>query len=213
MGACANELGLQVPGHPQGIDPLDPNYHSEANDLTQQQCDDMAAFVASLPRPVQGHPVSLAERKLWEAGEQVFNSVGCANCHVRKVADVDGLYSDLLLHDMGTELADQAAANPPSSSGSIARAAIARRSTYSPRCRQSCSRQWRTPPLWGVADSAPYLHDGRAATLTEAIRLHAGEAMPSVRLFVMLPSAERQKLLAFLGSLSAPSDEELLAKE
>jgi CxxC motif-containing protein (DUF1111 family) len=108
MGACANELGLEVPGHSQGVDPLDPQYHAKGTDLVQAQCDDLTAFVASLPRPVQRHPRGLNERKSWDAGEQVFNSVGCANCHVRQVADVDGLYSDLLPHDMGPELADPA---------------------------------------------------------------------------------------------------------
>ena len=34
--------------------------------------------------------------------------------------------------------------------------------------------EWRTPPLWGVADSAPYMHDGRANTLSDAIELHGG---------------------------------------
>jgi CxxC motif-containing protein (DUF1111 family) len=213
MGACANELGLEVPGHPQGVDPLDPQYHVKGTDLNQAECDNLTAFVASLPRPTQRRPTSLTERKTWDGGEQVFSSVGCANCHVRQVANVDGLYSDLLLHDMGPELADPAGANPSSSSGGVSPAYYGGPTDLFATVPPITKRQWRTPPLWGVADSAPYLHDGRAATLTEAIRLHAGEAMASVRLFVMLPSVERQKLLAFLGSLSAPSDEKLLAKE
>jgi CxxC motif-containing protein (DUF1111 family) len=213
MGACANELGLEVPGHSQGVDPLDPQYKAKGTDLVQSQCDDLTAFVANLPRPIQRHPTSLNERKTWDAGEQVFNSVGCANCHIRQVADIDGLYSDLLLHDMGPELADPAGANPSSSSGGVSPAYYGGPTDLFATVPPITKRQWRTPPLWGVADSAPYLHDGRAATLTEAIRLHAGEAMGSVRLFVMLPSAERQKLLTFLGSLSAPNEEDLLAKE
>ena len=36
--------------------------------------------------------------------------------------------------------------------------------------------EWRTPPLWGVADSAPYMHDGRAPTLADAVKLHGGQA-------------------------------------
>ena len=58
-----------------------------------------------------------------------------------------------------------------------------------------------------------YLHDGRAATLEDAIKAHGGEAAPSVRLFAALPTAEREKLLAFLGSLAAPQEPTRLAQE
>ena len=70
----------------------------------------------------------------------------------------------------------------------------------------SASRlHWRTPPLWGVRDSAPYLHDGRAATLMEAIMLHGGEAA-AVRLrFLSMPVEDRLALISFLNTLAAPS--------
>jgi CxxC motif-containing protein (DUF1111 family) len=62
--------------------------------------------------------------------------------------------------------------------------------------------EWRTPPLWGVADSAPYLHDGRARTLDEAIRLHGGEAAPTSNRYAKLAASDRKALLGFLGSLT-----------
>jgi hypothetical protein len=65
-------------------------------------------------------------------------------------------------------------------------------------------REWRTPPLWGVRDSAPYLHDGRAATLEEAIRAHGGEAEAVVEKFRALTAMERDSMLTFLGTLAAP---------
>ncbi|MCM2369206.1 di-heme oxidoredictase family protein [Aporhodopirellula aestuarii] len=65
-------------------------------------------------------------------------------------------------------------------------------------------REWKTPPLWGVADSAPYLHDGRAETLAEAIRWHGGEAETSKRRFLNLNEDQKQLLLAFLESLKSP---------
>jgi CxxC motif-containing protein (DUF1111 family) len=65
-------------------------------------------------------------------------------------------------------------------------------------------REWRTPPLWGVADTAPYLHDGRAKTLEEAILWHGGEAKQSRDLFAELKPAQKRQLLAFLFSLRAP---------
>ncbi|HEX6986936.1 MAG TPA: di-heme oxidoredictase family protein, partial [Planctomycetaceae bacterium] len=72
---------------------------------------------------------------------------------------------------------------------------------------EATAREWKTPPLWGVADSAPYLHDGRAATLDEAIRLHAGQAEPAAERYAELSGEDRGKILAFLGTLRAPQVE------
>jgi CxxC motif-containing protein (DUF1111 family) len=66
------------------------------------------------------------------------------------------------------------------------------------------NQEWRTPPLWGVADSAPYLHDGRAETLLEAISLHGGEAHATRERFLLLPLRDRQAIIAFLKTLVAP---------
>jgi CxxC motif-containing protein (DUF1111 family) len=208
MGACANELGLQVPGHNQGIDPLDPGYRAPGLDLTQEQCDDLSAFVGSLPRPEQRQPKDSDERDLWQAGEHVFETVGCANCHIRTLGSVEGLYSDLLLHDLGPTLADPVG-TPSSESNSTPTSGGynggGQRDIFI-NAPAITRRQWRTPPLWGVADSAPYLHDGRAATLEEAIKDHGGEGSSSARLFATLPTGERAKLLAFLNSLAAPKE-------
>jgi CxxC motif-containing protein (DUF1111 family) len=125
------------------------------------------------------------------------------------------LYSDLLLHDLGPRLADPV--GPPSShssqipvsggyNGGGSRDAFIEVPAFT-------LRQWRTTPLWGVADSAPYLHDGRAATLEEAIKAHGGEAAMSARFFAGLPTADRDRLLAFLGSLAAPEEATSLAQE
>jgi CxxC motif-containing protein (DUF1111 family) len=65
-------------------------------------------------------------------------------------------------------------------------------------------QEWRTPPLWGVRDSAPYLHDGRAETIEQAIAWHDGEARRSMRRFFQLSVDQRTQLLAFLDTLAAP---------
>jgi CxxC motif-containing protein (DUF1111 family) len=65
-------------------------------------------------------------------------------------------------------------------------------------------REWKTPPLWGVADSAPYLHDGRAETLVDAIQWHGGEAAPSKRNYLRLNDGQQRLLIVFLNSLKAP---------
>ncbi len=66
------------------------------------------------------------------------------------------------------------------------------------------NQEWRTPPLWGVADSAPYMHDGRAETLLEAISMHDGESAGTRDRFLQLPLADRFAVIAFLETLVAP---------
>jgi CxxC motif-containing protein (DUF1111 family) len=94
------------------------------------------------------------------------------------------LYSDLLLHDMGPELAD----------GFYEGVAT--------------GTEWRTTPLWGLrlvreflGGKAFYLHDGRTSDLREAIRAHGGEAQNARDAFLQLTDAERQALITFLESL------------
>ena len=65
-------------------------------------------------------------------------------------------------------------------------------------------QEWRTAPLWGVRDSAPYMHDGRADSLEQAIAFHGGEAQLSANRFFRLPPEERFLVLTFLRSLIAP---------
>jgi CxxC motif-containing protein (DUF1111 family) len=199
QAACANELGLSNPGAAQPIPLGFPSYvHKKGYDLTRKQCDQITAFCGSLPQPVEQLPTDVKERDQAEAGKKLFTSVGCASCHTPKLGSVDGVYSDLLLHRMGRELTGDGDYNEP------------------PRRRQNeededpkqtgpLPDEWRTPPLWGVADSAPYLHDGRAATLKEAITEHGGQATSSRNRFNTLAPQQQDQLLAFLKTLRAPA--------
>jgi mono/diheme cytochrome c family protein len=207
MGACANELGLKVPGNEQPLDPLDPEYKSAGLDLEQPQCDELVAFVASLAPPLERRPENREENERWHAGQRIFNRVGCADCHVPKLGEVAGIYSDLLLHDLGRELADPAGANPPGtliSPGSTPQYYGGPTDVFADIPPKTL-RQWRTPPLWGVGDSAPYLHDGRAATLDDAILAHGGEAASARIRFEGLAAEHRHQLLAYLETLGQPA--------
>jgi CxxC motif-containing protein (DUF1111 family) len=196
QAACANELGLGNPGQPQPAPLSKPDYQPVGLDLTQQQCDQLTAFVGSLPRPEQQLPDDPAERQKARAGKKLFNAVGCADCHTPDLGSVEGIYSDLLLHRMGQQM--QGASSyygpppPPTPSSSDPNG-------------PPLADEWRTPPLWGVADSAPYMHDGRADTLAEAIRLHEGQAAPASKRFNRLSAAEQTQLIAFLNTLKAPT--------
>jgi CxxC motif-containing protein (DUF1111 family) len=130
-----------------------------------------------------------------KSGEQIFNQINCSGCHKPTVQTGNDVnlpylsnqrihpYTDLLLHDMGDDLAD----NRPDFLAS--------------------GKEWRTTPLWGIGlfqktNGIPYyLHDGRARTLEEAILWHGGEAEKSKQQFMQLSKSDRDKLIKFLNSL------------
>ncbi len=129
------------------------------------------------------------------AGEAHFAAVGCAGCHLPTLrtgaspltplhqADFHP-YTDLLLHDIGTELDD----------GYTEGIAL--------------TSEWRTPPLWGVglASAAQgglshLLHDGRAKSLPEAVEFHGGEGAASRAAFRALSPTQQAQVVRFLESL------------
>ena len=128
-------------------------------------------------------------------GKALFYGIGCTGCHTPKHATrrdwpVETLagqliwpYTDLLVHDMGEDLAD----GRPEGDAS--------------------GREWRTTPLWGIGltevvnGHTRFLHDGRARNLLEAILWHGGEAESARDAFRAMPSVDRNALLAFLNSL------------
>ena len=119
-------------------------------------------------------------------GELLFGQLGCAKCHIPTLASSRGpveAYTDLLLHDMGPGLADGLQFGAPSPGG------------------PSTASEYRTQPLWGVSLHAPFLHDGRAATLAEAVDAHGGEAQASRDGFLALSPAEQEGVISFLEHL------------
>jgi RNA polymerase sigma factor (sigma-70 family) len=188
--ACANELGLEVPGHSQAISPLAPSQQAKGLDMTDAECDDLVAYLRDLPAPVAIDPSGPQGTEGIREGRRLFTDVGCADCHMPTLGTVRGIYSDLLLHDMGPSLSD---------SGSYYGSEV----PISPGA--TTPQEWRTPPLWGYRDSAPYLHDGRANDVEEAVSLHAGQALASTRRFFHLTPEDRFHIEAFLKSLVAPS--------
>ncbi len=128
-------------------------------------------------------------------GEQLFTQAQCADCHIPtlRTGVLPGVpsvsnqtihpYTDMLLHDMGPDLAD----NRPDFHAN--------------------GREWRTPPLWGIGlvrtvnGHTNFLHDGRARNLMEAILWHDGEAEKSRQTVLEMSKTERDALIAFLESL------------
>jgi len=197
--ACSNELGLEVPGHHQvslaTAKDFDPSRLKL--DMDEDQCELLTRFVSQLAPPLR-RPADNGTAPPW--GYTVFQSIGCSTCHAPKLGAVRGLYSDLLLHDMGEASADSAMYyGTPVAPRSLGNLAGSKEQTR--RSGMAAPTEWRTPPLWGVANSAPYLHDGRANTLDDAIRLHDGEAAKTKTRYTSLSSSDRRSLLSFLNSL------------
>jgi len=191
--ACANELGLGNPDVSQPKPMAKAGHEPPGLDLTREQCEQITAFCASLPRPAERMPADEQACRGVQVGRRIFAEIGCAECHTPDLGDVVGLFSDLLLHRMGRNLEgggnydDEPLPLDGSDTGD------------GPH-----PTEWRTPPLWGVADSAPYLHDGRADDLHGAILLHGGQAGSCARRYRDLEHHEQQCLLAFLNTLHAP---------
>ncbi len=202
--AAAVEMGLEVPGHAQAADPRVPPLKPSGLDMDAAECDALVAYVRSLPAPKPIIRVNPKDERALKAGKALFKAIGCAECHVPQLGNVENLYSDLLLHVMSTDLGDTAAYGAFLASSD---AKPAKKADVAPARRSGAAteEEWRTSPLWGLRDSAPYLHDGRAETIEEAIRLHGGEAAGSAQRYEKLPARDQAELQFFLLSLAVPN--------
>ena len=218
MTACAVEVGLNVPNHPQAGHPQKADYVPAGLDLNQAQCDALINYISDLPAPPQRKFGNEVDEGYIKGGHALFAKVGCADCHVEKVGEVAGIFSDLLLHDMGGELGDTGSYDVfiPNSTpdGEVLQlTGLSGPASRIPTKVTGATRQeWRTPALWGVRDSAPYLHDGRAENLDQAIAMHGGESARSTQKFFALSDAERFQVISFLKSLVAPDPQVAAAK-
>lgn len=161
-------------------------------------------YTLGFPQNVAALPYLNPNPTLIAAGQKVFETIRCQSCHKEtqttgsntELAEARNQkiwpYTDLLLHDMGTPLADGFVEG------------------------QASGTMFKTPALWGIGmlrwvggyertNAAPipmgYLHDGRASTITEAILWHNGEAVTAKNRFVQLSTDDRNALLAFIDSL------------
>lgn len=106
LSAAAGEIGLEVPGRHQAADPRLPGQVAAGLDMNQDECNLLIEYVRSLPAPIVTEGQGDKDAAQIKAGESTFKSIGCASCHLPKLGQVEGIYSDLLLHDMGAQLAD-----------------------------------------------------------------------------------------------------------
>ena len=168
QGGLRQRTGAVQPRTPQATPLGRPDHKSQGIDLTDNQCGLMADFIRSLPPPIQALPTD----------PRVAEELGPVDCSLRRSA-----VSIVIRSRWGRPGACiQTCSCTTWGAGSRGRRGT--RPAHSTRGRPTAIRgseppspgEWRTAPLWGVADSGPYLHDGRAPSLERAIELHGGEA-------------------------------------
>jgi CxxC motif-containing protein (DUF1111 family) len=160
-------------------------------EISDKFIEKLVFYSRTLAVPARRHPTDPQVM----AGEKLFADAGCAACHTptlvtgHKATPISLAnqtihpFTDLLLHDMGPELADG-------------------RPDF-----EATGSEWRTPPLWGIGlipavnDHNRLLHDGRARGVAEAILWHGGEGAASRDRFKSMSASERDSLVAYVNSL------------
>ena len=187
--AYVNEMGITNPMFPNENCPQGNCALLPACDLVSADPEDDGSGVQAFTdfmtflAPPQRDPLN----RQTLAGELVFAKIGCANCHLpvlqtgpSSVAALDRVtfhpFSDFLLHDMGS-LGDGVEQG------------------------QATGREMRTAPLWGLRVRTTFLHDGSAATISDAIVAHDGQGGQARDRFKALSANDVANLLAFLNSL------------
>lgn len=144
-------------------------------EVDSAQVDDLVFFLLNLAPPVRKTPADAAAAA---RGEAAFAATGCVRCHVPEIDGVQA-HSDFLLHDVAPEgavLVEQDLGVAPT--------------------------EFRTAPLWGLSDTAPYLHDGSTWTVHDAVTAgHFGEATASRLAFEALSEGAQADLVAYLNTL------------
>lgn len=191
-GGFTFELGLTTPAFPDELTvngvPVPPETDPTPEpELDQHSVDLVTDFIRFLAPPVTVAPASRAARDTLEAGAELFQMIGCADCHTpsmqtgpSEIAALDrrtvNLWSDLLLHDLGEDMAGLC--------GGIA-----------------TPTEYRSARLMGLRFKDKYMADGRAWDLRDAIMLHGGEGAASRDAFDELSAAWEGFLIRFLRSL------------
>ena len=209
---------------------IDRDGDGVVNEMTPGDATALVAFLVSLPAPIPKLPKDPDQRAIVEQGRQKFEAIGCALCHIPElplesliftepnefnvgkdlrldsvdaVLEIDlsqfaselrqdenghyliPVFSDLRRHDMGE---DGALDNEEIIQGGVP------------------TEQWMTRRLWGFASEPPFLHHGRATLISDAIKAHGGSANGARNRFIGLPQDEQDALIAFLKTLTIPSE-------
>jgi hypothetical protein len=215
LGALMFHMGMQ-PVEEVGAD-IDADGDGVVNEVLSGEVSALEIFITTQERPVQ-LPMSQAASR----GFRRFGQLGCTDCHTPAMTTASPVLT-YSLPEVATDpsqnvffavdLRDDPAGFGSAESGGIVVPMFSdlKRHDMGPGLAEAFfaataqqNREFITARLWGVADSAPYLHDGRALTLNEAIELHGGEAQPARDAYVGLTTDRKNQIIAFLRTLRNP---------
>ena len=217
IGALQFHLGMQpveAPGVGLGVD---ADGDGVVNEILVGELSALHIFGANLERPVEVNK----KRKSVRRGKQIFQGAGCATCHVPAIRtdsrDLDLAFPEVetdptqnIYHTVDLAQGPAGFKKKPGGGLSVPLFSDLKRHHMGPGLAENTGGAldpfFITPRLWGISDTAPYLHDGRALTLDEAISMHGGEGAAAAANFQALSGVDRIRLLAFLGSLRTPTD-------
>lgn len=209
VGAMSFHLGME-PVELVGED-VDADGDGVANEILIGELSALSIFITALERPVTAN---LAGAK---KGKKIFKDI-CASCHIPELKTESSylplsfpeepkdpsanVYFEVNLRDANFKRAKKGGIRVPLFAD-LKRHFMGVHLTES--FGSDLDGHFTTARLWGVADSAPYLHDGRALTLTDAILMHGGDAQAARDEYDSLRPTEKKKILTFLRSLQTPA--------
>ena len=212
LEALPFHFGIQ-PVEVVGVD-VDADGDGVVNEIGVGPVSALEVFITTLPAPIQ------ERQRKGDSGSALFNEMGCETCH-RPSLVTDG--PTLILPLPGRlnrhfgqrvprgRLGETSELGFASRAGKASRwvsIADLKRHDMGPGLGENfgsrLDRMFTTARLWGVADTAPYMHDGRALTLNAAILMHGGEAQAAADAFAAAEVEEQAALLRFLRSLRTP---------
>jgi CxxC motif-containing protein (DUF1111 family) len=196
---------------------VDEDGDGRVNEVTVAEMSMLHVFDVTNPRPVV-QPLGFQGT----LGYQTFVNIGCASCH-HPVKSTEGRSVPLAHPEVPTEpwqnvyleidLVDVGFDPAPGGGVFVPLGSDLKRHKMGPRLAETFERggeiaddEFVTARLWGIADTGPYLHDGRATTLYQAIEFHGGEAQAARDAFLAMPTFQKKWLLTFLSKLRTPQD-------
>lgn len=200
-------------------DGVDGDGDGATDEISSGEISALGVFLSTLPRPVQNTGSNQSDH-----GQTLFASMGCTDCHV-PFLDTHTVDLPLRLPEVATEpwvniyksidLTKNPADFKTNNAGGVRVPLFAdlKRHDMGPGLAEDfaladaqTNAEFTTAKLWGVADSGPWLHDGRAFTISEAILLHGGEGQAAGDAFAALSDADKVAVLAFLRTLNTPRE-------
>ena len=215
--------GMVLDGSKDKIPPPPQPDQKNGNEVDPATVDHLEFYLLNYFKPGHGAPRSTTDQ-----GRRVFSRIGCASCHIadlainhdRRVADVETIYDPVngifntlfaTATTMYQDIKDES--GYPDLKLPLGNSFVVKdiftdfkrhdlgANFYERNYDGTLQTLFMTRPLWGVASTGPYGHDGRSNTLDDVILRHGGEALASRNEYAGLPTRESDALLKFLGSL------------